>query len=383
MMSCHLASFTQRGYARIIWLAIACLCAIAPGCAGVRTTKQAVARNQAGDVGPPRENRKEEIARDFDRTRDDAQFEAAASCWQRGDTEGCKNMLTGVLERNPTHRRARLLLADLYLFNGAPNDAIVQLRKVVENDPKDAMAHHALAQVLDAAGERNEALTHYEKATTLDPKNEVFATEYRAAQGDVTSSTPPVAATTIPGAGANAATNAPANDAQPQAAAPISFEIKIQPVNLTTNQAEVASAAGVLPADGTSPASYCQQAVCLPEVPASQFNPSDRNNPQRPLRRAVAALAQGDTAAAIAIAFAGLSETPEDSAGLYRLLGTAHYRRGEFESARSALAQAISLDNSDGLAYFLMGSTLAKLNQSEDAAWHFAEAARRDTRYAR
>jgi tetratricopeptide (TPR) repeat protein len=349
-----------------------------------------VARNQAGDVGPPRENRKEEIARDFDRTRDDAQFEAAASCWQRGDTEGCKNMLTGLLERNPTHRRARLLLADLYLFNGAPNDAIVQLRKVVENDPKDAMAHHALAQVLDASGERNEALTHYEKATTLDPKNEVFATEYRAAQGDVTPSTPPVAAVgdaqntpSTPSLAAKAATNAPANDAQPQAVAPISFEIKIQPVNVTTNQAEVASAAAVLPADGTSPANYCQPAAGLPEVPASQFNPSDRNNPQRPLRRAVAALAQGDTAAAIAIAFAGLSETPEDSAGLYRVLGTAHYRRGEFESARSALAQAISLDNSDGLAYFLMGSTLAKLNQSEDAAWHFAEAARRDTRYAR
>jgi tetratricopeptide (TPR) repeat protein len=64
------------------------------------------------------------------------------------------------------------------------------------------------------------------------------------------------------------------------------------------------------------------------------------------------------------------------------VLGAAHYRRGEYQVAQTALAQALSLDKSDALAYFLMGSTLAKQNEHEAAAKYLAEAARLDVRFA-
>jgi uncharacterized protein HemY len=105
--------------------------------------------------------------------------------------------------------------------------------------------------------------------------------------------------------------------------------------------------------------------------------------PGKPLAKAVEWLSAGDTAAAIDAASRGLSSTPEDAAALYRVLGAAHYRQGEFEAAQAALAQALSLDKTDALAYFLMGSTLAKLNQPVAAAKQFSEAARLDARFAR
>ena len=127
------------------------------------------------------QNRTEQVAKDFDRNRDNAQFEAAASCWQRGDVEGSKTMLEHLLERNPNYPRARFVLADIYLFNGDSSRAIEELQKVVDSNPGNAVAHHALAQVLDASGQRNEALSHYKQAATLEPKNEIYALSYNTA----------------------------------------------------------------------------------------------------------------------------------------------------------------------------------------------------------
>ena len=116
-------------------------------------------------------------------------------------------------------------------------------------------------------------------------------------------------------------------------------------------------------------------------IPLRRQNRLTRKISNNPLQRSVEALAQGDTATAIELATAGLAQNPERPAPLYRVLGAAHYRRGEYQAAQIALAQALSLDKSDALAYFLMGSTLSKLGQSETAARCFAEAARLDPRY--
>jgi len=72
----------------------------------------------------------------------------------------------------------------------------------------------------------------------------------------------------------------------------------------------------------------------------------------------------------------------EGSADLYRTLGLAHYRRGDYDSSQLALQQALSLDNSSPLSYFLMGFTLTKLGDSEGAEWHFRQAAARNPKYA-
>ena len=59
----------------------------------------------------------------------------------------------------------------------------------------------------------------------------------------------------------------------------------------------------------------------------------------------------------------------------------AQYRLGDYAAAQVAIAQGLSLDKSDALAYFLMGSTLARLGQAEAAERQFAEAARLDPRF--
>ncbi len=119
-------------------------------------------------------------------------------------------MLTQLLVRNPNYRRARFVLADIYLFDGDSNRAIDQLRQALEHDPNDAMAHHALAQVLDASGQRSEALEHYEKAAKLEPKNGVYALSYNTAR----------ASTASTAAASNAAVaSAPMPEAAPQKSA--------------------------------------------------------------------------------------------------------------------------------------------------------------------
>ncbi|HEY2881492.1 MAG TPA: tetratricopeptide repeat protein [Pirellulales bacterium] len=304
---------------RLTWLccafALAALLSL-PGCAGFGSLGQNVTRNAASDVGPPRDNRKEALTKEFDENRDEAQFQAAASAWQRGDVEGCRKLIARVLERSPNNRRARMLLADVELFDGHADLATEELSKLIAADAKDAMAHHALAEVLDVSGRRQEALVHYEAAAQLEPTNEVYTLSLQTAKD--TGGTPPQE---LPGA----------------------------------------------PSTGV-------QGIAAPVNP---------QNLQKPLARAVAALAAGNTQEAIDVATRGVAQTPADAQALYRVLGMAHYRRGEFQAAQAALSQALSLDNRDGLAYFLMGSTLEKLDQHEPAAGYFAQAAVLDARFAR
>jgi tetratricopeptide (TPR) repeat protein len=453
------------------------------GCAGWGTAHQAVVRNTAGDVDPAREDRKKALIRDFDQQRDDAQLDAAASCWQRGDVDGCNRILGELLARNPNNRRAGLLLADVDLFNGSPEDASAELEKLVNADPKDAMAQHALAQVWDACGHHQDALAHYEAATQLDPKNEVYALSYKAALGMIPHTDPNTAVAAAqgkPGSTAPAASkaavpsgvqlasasmpianppvvNAPIvnppiegtpilntpeatdqaawrlNDASmqnhPQTFAPpakpgdwvdrLDFEPTagdetlpakqivaaplVAPAPLIPSPANVASAAAAAtPAILSTSAATPKQLVATPSAVASTTlltsgvqpvvapvqpafqaeSPAGPQILQDPLHRAVAALARADTEGAIEAASRGLAETPDQAAALYRVLGTAHYRRGEYQAAQAALCQALSLDKSDALSYFLMGSTLDKLADHEAAQRCFSEAARLDRRFA-
>ncbi|HZZ28613.1 MAG TPA: tetratricopeptide repeat protein [Pirellulales bacterium] len=450
-------------------------CAFLSGCAGLGDTNQAVKRNTANDAGPSRDDRKKALARDFDQQRDDAQLDAAASCWQRGDLDGCNRILDQLLNRDSNNRRARMLLADVDLFTGHAEQAATELQTLVTADPKDAVAQHALAQVCDACGRRTVALEHYQIATQLDPQNEEYALSYKMATGVATvpsgnaaiasapqkqsdSASP---AATIPSASpvklASAAlpvvktqqpveksaalnfciSDAPADNFQtesvPTASVPAANSVadeahsaspsdwrlcdspivqKREPVFMppgkvtdwlgrldfgdSADDKHSATNSQIFPTQNTSsPRIISSPTTASPPVgcsaqssagslqPALLAEPSNRpQNLQDPLHQAAAALGRGDTQAAIEIASRGLSETPEQAAVLYRLLGTAHYRRAEYEAAQAALAQALSLDKGDALSYFLMGSTLDKLAQHEAAQGYFAEAARLDPRFA-
>ncbi len=342
----------RRKTARTGWLAIVWLSLVAAGCTNLNEARQNIARNQAPDVGPIREKRTEELAHDFDRNRDNAQFEAAASCWQRGDVEGSKTMLIQLLQRNPNYRRARFVLADIYLFNGDSKLAIDQLRQVVESNSNDPMAHYALAQVLDATGQRSEALEHYSKAMQLDPKNEVYSLSYNTAQAAsrseavLANTSPPVAAPLKPvqakrrsGTDADRAPDAAHFDKQAQATSngkPLqtqsvklaSVDEWVRPIDLGTSstpndkpQSEssknTASVMAVKAAPSSAvPVVAAPVAVRAPEAHAEQrseehsangepglataasysvvsTNPADRQNLQNPLQRAVERAGQG------------------------------------------------------------------------------------------
>ncbi len=96
---------------------------------------------------------------------------------------------------------------------------------------------------------------------------------------------------------------------------------------------------------------------------------------------AVIAVKHDELEMAIEIVQDGLKAFP-GSSGLYRLLGVAQYRLGDMQAAKASFEQSLSLDKSNPLSYFLMGSTLKKLGQSEAAEQYLVQARRLDPRYA-
>lgn len=113
-----------------------------------------------------------------------------------------------------------------------------------------------------------------------------------------------------------------------------------------------------------------------------QAQQAARQEPQVAISAAVMAMRHDELELAAEVAGDGLKAFPR-SAGLYRVLGTVRYRLGDYPAARQALEEAIALDNSQALSYFLMGSTLLKLGQPEAAERHFQQARRLDARYAK
>ncbi len=104
------------------------------------------------------------------------------------------------------------------------------------------------------------------------------------------------------------------------------------------------------------------------------------DDPRIPISAATSALRHNQPEVAVAL-LEPLLEVFADSAAIRRILGAAHYRLGDYESSQVVLQQALSLDKSSGLSYFLMGCTLAKLGQLTAAETHFGQARRLDPRY--
>ncbi|MGC3966762.1 MAG: hypothetical protein QM775_05140 [Pirellulales bacterium] len=81
------------------------------------------------------------------------------------------------------------------------------------------------------------------------------------------------------------------------------------------------------------------------------------------------------------LARAGIARFPQ-SAALHRLHGAATLRLLRYAESEAALRQSLSLDNSQALTYFLLGSVLDRSGKSESAQWYLRQAARLDGRYA-
>lgn len=69
------------------------------------------------------------------------------------------------------------------------------------------------------------------------------------------------------------------------------------------------------------------------------------------------------------------------SAACLRTLGVAYYRCGDYAAAKASLEQSLALDNTSGLAYFLLGSTHSRLGEQARADAALEQAARIDARF--
>ncbi len=106
-----------------------------------------------------------------------------------------------------------------------------------------------------------------------------------------------------------------------------------------------------------------------------------RQDPQIPTTASILALRYNRPQLAAEVLSDAARQFPK-SAAIHRTLGTAYYRLGDYKSSQVALQQALSLDKSSALTYFLMGCTLAKLGRPEAAESQFRQASLLDPRYA-
>jgi tetratricopeptide (TPR) repeat protein len=344
---------------RWIWPAIAASAfVIESGCATIDAAKPSpdgTSQKQASEQEPKkpaaksftheRDERRKAVVAEFDLQRDRAEYQAALSQWQRGETAAARETLAPVLARNPDYREAHLLAAQLDLFENKPKAALAHARHVLVAHPDDAEAHFEAAMALDAMGAAADALPHYERAAQLAPKVEAYQVSYQTAVGGAIP--PPMgragdssaASITAPG---DAVGCSAASDDSGRAGQPVS----------NANQRAALSAAR----EGNVP-----------------------DGSQTALDAAIDALRQNRLQAAIEVAGAAIKRFP-DSAPLWRTLGTAQYSADDFAAAEVSLRRAVELDKSNALAYFFLGSTLVRQGQSEAPRPFFDEAARLDPR---
>jgi Tfp pilus assembly protein PilF len=70
------------------------------------------------------------------------------------------------------------------------------------------------------------------------------------------------------------------------------------------------------------------------------------------------------------------------SGELMRVIGTTHYRRGDYQKAQTAFQESLSLDSANPLTYLLMSFTLEKLGDQQAADQFFQRGCQLDPQVA-
>ncbi|MCE9543937.1 MAG: tetratricopeptide repeat protein, partial [Planctomycetia bacterium] len=431
-------------------------------------------------VEPELLDRKQQVVRDFERKRDEAEYAAAYDRWQVKDYAGCREGLNSLLKRNPKHADGQKLLARLEKEQTDSPVATAPDNSTSKSNVKTASAQESAAEAdlveadlneaqlaamerKDLAGAKRFSMAAKEKKLAEDSDGEFAAAAEPASDSgvglsgqrrpDAASKTPllPAAISAAPPQPAIADSQPPIMpiSSAPRSSVPDSNLVD-QPEALPINGARFpAPLADVSSASSPSkPSMPVAKAADEPRADPPQYAratdwrletarpaPPDPNvrkpTPPRELanydggaqtpaarehvQKAVTALLARDPAqaareyeaaaaaepanpriltAAVAmsirhaqsglslqLAKSAVSQYPDD-ASAFRALGTACYRHGDYQAARGALQKAISLDNAHPLSYFLMGSTLARLGDTEGAAWNFKQARQLDPKYA-
>ncbi len=339
------------------WAAIGGLLLALVGLTGCTTMKSALSKRD--DQAMEQRPRKTETTQTFERQRDSAEFEAAQALWGEGRREECRRRLLAILDREPEHLDARLLLADVLLAEHRVQEALQVLQPALQTHPNDARVQYGVALLLDALGQRQGAEAHYEQAVRLEPDNEVYQVSYQ----QVIAAGVPSEAAFLPPVPSEDTARAERMDY----AEPVDTEV---PATASLNDFLQQGQQALTRGDAQAGLACFQRAMA--ERP---------DDPQIPISAAIAALRSNHPDVAIAVLEPAVRQFPR-SAALQRILGTAYYRRGGYRSSQLALQQALSLDKSNALSYFLLGCTQVKLGESEAARRCFRQAQLLDPRYA-
>jgi len=336
---------------------------------------------QIGDLAARRCRRKAETVRHFGEHRDFAELQAARSHFAQGDLDRCTERLKQLLARNPDHLDARLLMAEALLADDRPEEAAQVLEPALAAHPDNARLQHLMGLLADAIGQPDVALAWYQQAAESPLENdrdaavseEVIVSDETAERLSPRDSPDPPQRSNPdtpaqPAAAAQFVSRGAARAEASDSADPDGFAddpVQTAVTNLLAKGCEAIS-------DETTDAAlaYFWEAMAL--------RPDD---PQIPVSAAVSALRYNQPDLAVELLAACVDLYP-DSAAVPRTLATAYYRKGDYASAQTALEQALSLDKSSALSYFLMGCTLVKLGRSEAAEMHFRRARAIDPRYA-
>lgn len=324
------------------------------GCSAVQSSL-----SKSDTAASKRRERNAETSLTFERQRDSGEFQAAEALWREGRHEECQRRLLAILQRNPDHLDSRLLLADVLLAEHRALEALQVLQPALQAHPDDARVQYGMALLLDATGQRHGAEAHYEQAVRLQPDNEVYQVSYQEVVAAGASSE---VAFVPPAPSENAGCSEWTDVAEP-------IDVAV-PAMTTTPNGFLEQGSQAL-AQGNTPMGM----ACFQRAIADQ--PDD---PQIPIAAAIAALRENHPEVAIDLLEPAARQFPR-SAALQRILGTAYYRRGDCRSSQVALQQALSLDKSNALSYFLLGCTQVKLGETEAAERCFRQAQLLDPKY--
>lgn len=332
------------------------------------------------NISKQQDERAGHVAHQFAQHKRNVRFESARQSLREGDTRRCMAQLQELLGEESQHLEARLLLGELLLDEGRADQAMRVLEPALASDPEDAQLHYLLGVASDALGEPHYALAHYELAYRQEPNNPLYAASYQMA---AKANGPRAATSDFPKGSCGVS---PCDAVPGGAVVPTSWaaEANRSPAQGTArlqgNHAATGNAEARMWLDRGSHAVACGDgeaaAGCFARAMAA-----DSGNPYVAIAAAVSALQYNQSLLAVSL-LESASSNFSTSPGVYRALGLAYYRLGEFAQAQRALEHALWLDNTDGLSYFLMGCTLAQLGHDKAAATFFRQAGTLDATLA-
>lgn len=286
-------------------------------------------------------------------------FERLLASRETTDARTFQRALAQFLAKEPKHVEANILQAEIDLENARDAEARERMERMVIRNPHDAQVRRACGLVYQALGAEDRAQACFARAEELErglPEGSqpVVAAAYEADAGEVAVAAPEPPAATV--------------EIPPQSVAVEAADVPEVPMTSAQRMER-----------GLALLQLAQPDEARREIFAAIE--AEPKNQKFYTDAALKAVQSEQLELAREIALAGTAQFPQ-SAGLHRLHGTAALRLQRYAEAEAALQQSLSLDNSQALTYFLLGSALDRSGKSGSAQWYLRQAARLDGRYA-